>query len=50
MTVEPHRGALAGDELMVQGIDYTSVSPVCCVPQQFGLVSVVHILFYLRCI
>ena len=28
-TDEQNREALAGDEVMVHGIDYTSVSPVC---------------------
>jgi hypothetical protein len=41
------RGVLAGDEVMVQGIDYTSVSPICSVPRLFGLVSVVHIFPFL---
>ena len=35
--------ALAGDELMVQGIDYTSVSPFLRTHTAMGLVSVVHI-------
>lgn len=40
-------GALAEDEVMVQGIVYTSVSPDRYVPQLLGLVSVVHIFFLL---
>ena len=36
------REALAGDEVMVQGIDYTSVSPIFSVLLQFGFVSVVY--------
>jgi len=31
-----HHGALAGDELMVQGIDYTSVSPFRRKPRLLG--------------
>ena len=37
--------ALAGDEVMVQGIDYTSVSPVLSMSTAIGLVRVVYILF-----
>lgn len=38
------REDLAGDEVMVQGIDCTSVSPFCCSSTAMGLVSVVYIL------
>jgi hypothetical protein len=31
MTDERYQEALAGDEVMVQGIDYTSVSPFCMI-------------------
>lgn len=37
------REALAGDEVMVQGIVYTSVSPWACNPTGLRLVSVVYI-------
>lgn len=31
MTDKGYQEALAGDEVMVQGIDYTSVSPFCMI-------------------